>query len=255
MSDLKNDNDVIGIYLAGSLAKGDYDDFSDIDLHTIVNKEKLPEYINQKYLRPHNWGNILFFENLNKQAPVTPVHYDCFVKIDCWYHCIEELSPSIWLKHCKVLYDKTGCISEIIKASKDIAYNITANEIEQWRVKYLAYTHESYRNAKRGECYAALDMLNMARWCIAYGWYAEIGIHIDAHWGAWSKLEGIRSVLNKNQKTMLDNWFCGRDTTQILLTIPKLTTEFFRLNDKLSEITGIDNKNEMCKKALEFLTV
>ncbi|MCL2517463.1 MAG: nucleotidyltransferase domain-containing protein [Oscillospiraceae bacterium] len=252
VNDLKNDVDVLGIYLAGSLASGDFDDYSDIDLHTIVNRENLSKFIEQKYSRAQNWGNVLFFENLNMNVPYAVVHYDNFVKIDSWYHCIEDLSPSIWLKNCKILYDKTERLSEVINISNTIEYKITAQEVEYWRVKYLAYAHEAYRNAKRNEFYAALEMLNMARWLIAYGWYAERGIHINAGWGMWSKLEGERSLLTQNQKEMLADWFCGRDTNQIIFTISKLTPEFLRLNTRLSEIVGINNQSEMCKTALRM---
>ena len=154
------------------------------------------------------------------------------------------------MKNCKILYDKTERLSEIINKSNAIEHKITAQEVEQWRVKYLAYVHEAFRNAKRNEFYAALENLNMARWLIAYGWYAENGIHINAGWGMWSKLEGKRSQLTQNQKEMLADWFCGRDSNQIISTISKLAPEFLRLNEILSEIVGINNQKEMCKKAL-----
>lgn len=40
LKDLKGDPRVMAIYLAGSLARGDFDHYSDIDLHMIVTAER-----------------------------------------------------------------------------------------------------------------------------------------------------------------------------------------------------------------------
>ena len=254
VEDLSNDAAVLGIYLAGSLAKGDFDAYSDVDLHALVSRENLPEFIKEKYARPKNWGNVLYYESpRNRSAPNIVAHYDCFVKVDYWCECLDDVKPSIWMKHCKVLHDKTGRLAEVINASKAVEYSATADDVLHWREKYLAYVHEAYRNAKRGEYYAALEMIDTARWCIAYGWYAEKGIHINAPWGYSSKIEGERSQLDDSQKAMLADWFCDRDAAKILSTIAEMSPEFFRLNRKLSETIGVDDEADMCRKALELI--
>ncbi|WP_241993864.1 nucleotidyltransferase domain-containing protein [Mesobacillus foraminis] len=45
LQDLTADPDVLAIYLAGSLARGNADVYSDIDLHTVVNPEKIEGFI------------------------------------------------------------------------------------------------------------------------------------------------------------------------------------------------------------------
>jgi predicted nucleotidyltransferase len=51
LDDLTNDSDVLAIYLAGSLGKGNFDNYSDIDLHIIVIPEKKPDFIQSKRIR------------------------------------------------------------------------------------------------------------------------------------------------------------------------------------------------------------
>lgn len=52
LDDLTGDPDVLAIYLAGSLAKGNFDTYSDIDLHTIVAPSARDTFIQQKRTRP-----------------------------------------------------------------------------------------------------------------------------------------------------------------------------------------------------------
>lgn len=124
LEDLTADPYVLAIYLGGSLAKKNFDNYSDIDLHTIVKPEKRTEFIENKLTRAEGWGNALFHEGATSDGPVVVTHYDCFVKIDSWYHAPEEIVPSIWLKGLKVLYDPKNIITEVIKESTSFTYKL-----------------------------------------------------------------------------------------------------------------------------------
>lgn len=134
VKDLKNNANVLGIYLAGSLAKGNFDIYSDIDLHVIVNPESKQDFINHKCTFPQNWGEVLFFESSSPSSPVVVSHFKCFVKVDSWYHTPNELSPSIWLKNIQALYDPNGIIKQVIQEFKSISYAATKAEVEFWRI-------------------------------------------------------------------------------------------------------------------------
>ncbi|MDM5454203.1 nucleotidyltransferase domain-containing protein [Peribacillus simplex] len=60
LKDLSADPDVLAIYLAGSLAKGNYDHYSDIDLHTIVISERKADFLKGKREIANNWGMFHF---------------------------------------------------------------------------------------------------------------------------------------------------------------------------------------------------
>lgn len=169
LKDLTADPNVLAIYLGGSLAKKNFDNYSDIDLHTIVRLEKRREFIGNKRKRAEEWGNVLFHEDAYPNGPVVVTHYDCFIKIDSWYHTPEEIVPSIWLKGLKVLYDPTNIITNIIKESSNCTYKVLTDEVENWKGKILAFTHETYRAVMRKEMYHAEFNLDRIRWLIVSG--------------------------------------------------------------------------------------
>lgn len=116
LKDLSADPDVLAIYLAGSLAKGNYDHYSDIDLHTIVISERKADFLKGKRDRANNWGNVSFHEDYNPSSPYVVTHYDTFVKVDSWYHSPEESAKQV--------------------------YKPSPDEVEHWRGKLLAFVHE-----------------------------------------------------------------------------------------------------------------
>ncbi|RLQ89820.1 nucleotidyltransferase domain-containing protein [Planomicrobium sp. Y74] len=251
-NDLEQDPDVLAIYLAGSLAKGNADSYSDIDLHTLVKPEKLEGFIADKFGRAGKWGNVLFYEGI-AVSPVIVSHFDCFVKVDSWYHTANEITPSIWMKDMKILYDPQGILEPVRKLSEEAVYKITPAEVEFWRTKVLAFIHETYRAGMRGEPYYALANLDSVRWLMAYGWYMEMNRHLDSPYQVWSKIEGSRSRLSEDQLQRLASWEAGRNPGSILTALEGISAEFTRLNKTLSERAGIDDNYEMVSRALRLV--
>ncbi len=252
LKDLTSDSNVIAIYQAGSLARGNFDNYSDIDLHTIVTPEKKADYIKNKHNRARNWGEVLFYEDFNLFSPVVVAHYDTFIKVDSWYHTPEEVVPSIWLKGYKVLYDPNNIISKVIKESSYEVYKTSSDEVVFWRGKLLAFIHETYRAVMREEIYYAISNLDRVRWLVVSGWYMEMEQHLDSPYGVWSKIEGKRSKLNHWQLCLLKNWDCGRNTNQIMKTLVDMVPEILRLNKYLSKQVNIEENEEHIKKIIEL---
>lgn len=250
LMDLTSDSNVLAIYQAGSLARGNFDHYSDIDLHIIVAPVQKANFIKNKRNRAAKWGNVLFYEDFNPSSPVVVTHYDSFVKLDSWYHSPEEVVPSIWLKGYKVLYDPNNIITEVIQESSTFVYIPTADEVEFWRGKLLALIHETYRAVMREEFYYALSNLDRVRWLIASGWYMEMEEHLDSPYGVWSKIEGKRSKLDQGQLSLLKSWECGRNSDQIMKTIASIVPEIFRLNKLLSMQVDIAEAEEHIRKVI-----
>lgn len=251
IKDLTTDSDVLAIYLGGSLAKMNFDNYSDIDLHTIVKSGKRAEFIEKKRDRAEKWGIVLFHEDANPNGPVVVTHYDCFVKVDSWYHALEEITPSIWLKGLKVIYDPNNLISAIINESSSFNCKLRANEVEFWKEKILAFTHETYRAVMRKELHYAQSNLDRIRWLIVSGWYMTMNEHFDASYGSWSKVEGERSILNESQLSLLEKWKCGREGEEIMATVVCMIPEILSLNNSLSEKVGLETKEAHFKNILE----
>lgn len=253
LNDLTSDSNVLAIFQAGSLARGTFDNYSDIDLHIIVTTEKKAEFIKGKRNRAAKWGSVLFYEDFNPSSPVVVTHYDSFVKIDSWYHSPEEVVPSIWLKGYKVLYDPNNIISNVLNESSNIVYKPTADEVEFWRGKLMAFIHETYRAVMRGEIYYSLANLDRVRWLVVYGWYMEMEQHLDSPYGVWSKIEGERSKLDQVQLSLLKSWECGRNTEQIMRTINGVIPEIFRLNKQLSNQVNIEENEDDIKRIINMV--
>ncbi|MFJ7826132.1 aminoglycoside 6-adenylyltransferase [Psychrobacillus sp. NPDC096623] len=252
LKDLTSDSNVLAIYLAGSLARGNFDNYSDIDLHIIVTPKKKADYIKNKRNRAKRWGEVLFYEDFNPSSPVVVTHYDSFIKVDSWYHSPEEVVPSIWIKGYKVLYDPNNIISNVINDSAYEVYKPSSEEVIFWRGKLFAFIHETYRAVMREEIYYALSNIDRVRWLVVSGWYMEMEQHLDSPYGVWSKIEGKRSKLNHSQLSLLENWDCGRNTNQIMKALVGMVPEIIRLNKYLSKQVNIEENEDHIKKIIEL---
>ena len=250
LEDLRQDAEVSGVYLAGSLAKGNHDLYSDIDLHIVVAPGLLGRFVECKRERAARWGPVLFYEDDNPELPVTVVTYETFVKVDAWYHQPDDIQTSLWLCGCRTLYDPTGIIQPIIDDSEKLVYQVTQDEVELWRGKVFAYMHETYRSVMRGELFAASSMLDSLRWQMARGWHMELGKRMDCGKGVRSKVEGSRSPLSQSQGALLRSWYCHLDKDGITRVLRDLAPEFLKLNRSLCSITGTDEKREWCQRII-----
>lgn len=252
LADLTADINVLAIYLAGSLGRGDFDLYSDIDLHIVVMEGTKKDFILDKKNRAAKWGNVLFYEGISA-SPVIVTHYDNFIKVDSWYHTLEEIEPSIWLKGIKPLYDPSGILNPIIEEVSNKQLGLEEADIIYWKTKVLAFMHETYRSTMRNEIYYALSNLDRVRWLIADGWYMEMEKHLDSSYGVWSKIEGSRSQLTEEQLEMLASWDCNRDATKIFETMNNMYSELLRLNNSLCQKVNIDAENEKFKTILKMV--
>ncbi|MFD9625813.1 nucleotidyltransferase domain-containing protein [Peribacillus muralis] len=252
--DLSDDGDVLAIYLAGSLAKGNFDEYSDIDLHTVVTKEQKAKYIIGKMERANGWGNAAFHEDHHSSSPYIVTHYDTFVKVDSWYHSPEDVVPSIWMKEIEILYDPFTIMKQIVKASADYVYQPSVEEVELWRGKLLAFIHETYRAVMREERLYARANFDKIRWLIVLGWYMEMGEHIDGPYGAWTKIEGKRSKLDGEKLNLLKEWGSDRNGHEIMKTMRDMIPEFLRINECLSIRLDIEGNEVQINRVIKMAT-
>lgn len=253
LADLSKDQSVLAIYLGGSLGRGDFDNYSDIDLHVIVTSESKNDFIKNKRSRSSKWGTVLFHEQASPTTPVVVTHYDCFIKVDSWYKTIDEVIPSIWLKGLKPLYDPSNLLKQLIVEISNQHFTVEKDDISFWKNKILAFLHETYRAFMRDEMYYALSNLDRVRWLIADGWYMEMDKHLDSSYGVWSKVEGNRSQLNDWQQSLLTSWSCGREPSGIARTMESMYPEILRLNKSLCQKIGIDDEEETFKRIINMV--
>lgn len=228
-----------GVFLGGSMAEGNEDFYSDIDLRVVVAADRFSEYVRQKRRLAEEFGDVLFFEDMNQSAPYTVAHYHNFIKVDLFVYTWAQIRPSLWLRGVKALYDPSGKLEGILRCSDELTYYVIRDEFEKWRGKVFAYIHEVYRRAMREEYYYALTMIDHLRLFIVAGWNMEAGRRGNDFLD-WARVEGKRSQLAPWQQKMLSGWTCHRDQREIMNTLEGMIPENRRLYAVLSAKIGID---------------
>lgn len=250
ITSLKENPDVVGIFLGGSLAKENEDFYSDIDLRIVVEEDKLAYYIENKQKLPKEWGNVLFYEELYPRAPYTIAHFNNFIKVDVFFYDSSMLQPSTWLKGIRIVLDHKGIISEVLLKSEALEYAVTQKDVISWRGKVFAYIHEIYRRTMREEYYYALTNLSSLRHYIVQGWDMEINRQPNDGWD-WSKIEGERTHLALWQLSLLASWNCDRDQQEIMNILECMVPELTRLHVELSKATGLVVEEQLMKQVFD----
>lgn len=253
LSDLTEDPNVQAFFYGGSIAKGNADLYSDLDLRIVVEDEHFEEYRRNKKERARRWGDVLFYEDF-PWAAHSVAHYTDFVKVDSFYYKKDDLKPSLYVKEeTKIIYDPHKIVERVVHESQTLSYQLTEENFEIWRGKFFAHMHEVYRRVKREEFYYALSSLDMMRWSIAAGWDMEADRNPN-QMGVWSKYEGKRSGFDHAQLSLLESWHSDRNPARILTVMISIIPEFKRLHSSLCKKLSIEENaawvDEIIKKVI-----
>lgn len=130
-NDLSNDKEVLAIFYGGSIARGNNDLYSDLDLRVVVTEEAYSKYIANKKERARNWGEVLYFEDRGSYVPYSIAHFKNFVKVDTFYYKPQDLQPSVYLKEeVEIEYDPYELAKDAKEKSQDKNYELTLDEFE-----------------------------------------------------------------------------------------------------------------------------
>ncbi len=251
-ADLLGDDHVIGVFYGGSIGAENTDPYSDIDLRIVVSESAFAQFIEHKMERAKVWGDVLFYEQANPKLSYTVVHYRSFVKVDCFYYRLEDLKPSVWLQNIRIVKDATGTLEKIQLLSQELSYQPTIQEFEAWKGKLFAYFHEAYRRINRVEWSYAQTMILGLKWLIAAGWYMEKCIQPNA-FGDWSKMEGSRSPLKREQKELLQSWSLPQEQQQLLHLLREMIPEANETFDQLCEKLNIEEKKHQFVEVMTLI--
>ncbi|WP_226680949.1 hypothetical protein [Sutcliffiella horikoshii] len=236
--DLVQDPNILAFFYGGSLAKGNEDLYSDLDLRIVVKDEAFETYRSKKKERATNWGDVLYYEDF-PSATYSIAHYRSFIKVDTFYYRQSDLHPSVYLKHLLIEHDPHGILHQLRDKSQSLTYLFSEQEFEVWRGKFFAYLHEVYRRVQRGEYNYAFQMVDSLSYSIVIGWYVEMG-EVPNSFGDWSKVEGPRSPLSEEQQRLLEQWDTkNRDAKELFTISRSQKAEFIRIHSTLAERIGI----------------
>jgi hypothetical protein len=154
---------IIGIFLAGSLAAGTADAYSDIDLRVVVAPDRHRWFVEHRRKIPNTWPGFLFNEWLPR-AQHCVSHFRPFNKIDIFYYAADTLKPSPWYTlPIKILHDPEGFVAQLIAKSADLKFEVIEEEVDYSISKGLSAAHEAVRRARRGEVLYAQTLLDEFR--------------------------------------------------------------------------------------------
>jgi predicted nucleotidyltransferase len=148
---------VVGIFVAGSLAAGTADAWSDIDLRVVVAPDAFARVIAARLDAPRAWGDWLF--NV-WDASYCVSHFRPLTKVDVFYYRADELAPSVWLAlPVRILHDPDGLLAGVVTGSRELRPQHGTDDVRILLGKAIAHAHEVIRRAHRGELLYAQGLL------------------------------------------------------------------------------------------------
>ena len=110
--------DTMALFVRGSIAEGTADPWSDIDFAVVVKDASFERFCTERHSAPQQWGDLLF--NSGAMGPNMCVsHFAPFIKVDVFYYCAADLSPSPWhARGLRILHDPHGVVRELCERSR-----------------------------------------------------------------------------------------------------------------------------------------
>jgi predicted nucleotidyltransferase len=154
---------VEALFVQGSVASRNTDEFSDIDFRVVLQAELHEQFLLERFSAPKYWGEWIYNE-WTAIRWVCVSHFYPFNKIDVLYYKLEDIQPSPWfLQPVLILFDPKKLIHQVIKASEGLEFTLFIDEVNRLISKGLAHAEEVYRRAMRGELFYAQSLLDNFR--------------------------------------------------------------------------------------------
>lgn len=155
--------DTMALFVRGSIAEGTADPWSDIDFAVVVRDASFERFCTERHSAPQQWGDLLF--NSGAMGPNMCVsHFAPFIKVDVFYYCAADLSPSPWhARGLRILHDPHGVVRELCERSRRMSFRAEPETVNRNINQALASAHEVLRRVERGELAYAQSILDSLR--------------------------------------------------------------------------------------------
>ncbi|MFL0249629.1 nucleotidyltransferase domain-containing protein [Clostridium neuense] len=124
-SEVMKDKLVKAVFLKGSIARGECDEYSDVDFYCMVDKERREEFLSKRILYLKSYKPLIYYSEENFVAPQIVavfedgLHFDLYTVTKESLHCTDEV---------KVLYDP----AELLKNYKNEKFLLNNEEIAKY---------------------------------------------------------------------------------------------------------------------------
>lgn len=160
------DDRVAGVMLYGSLAIGQGDEFSDIDLNILAVPKHRTELLTQAPETMRTFGDTLFVFRADHLSPTQVVaHYANHVKLDLDFVLSEELGFYAERRRHRVFKDSTGELAKVIERSAALSdhYEVTSDQLIELSQRFWPWCYYAAAKATRGELWEARAGLEFIR--------------------------------------------------------------------------------------------
>ncbi|SHF72918.1 nucleotidyltransferase domain-containing protein [Ornithinibacillus halophilus] len=106
---LMKDKLVKAIFLKGSMGRGEYDEYSDVDLYCLVNEEDEEKFLTQRLMHLESYRKILFYEDFFIIAPQIIAVFDNLLHVDLFTVTEKSFKEKDFFQ---VLYDPEGKLTK-----------------------------------------------------------------------------------------------------------------------------------------------
>lgn len=188
---------VQAVFVKGSIARGEEDEFSDIDLYCLVKEEDKGDFLNKRIGHLEKYRKVLFYEDFFIIAPQIIAVYDNLLHVDLY-----TVTEDTFLEkdYFKVLYDPRGVMDQYRRTQN---LRLTEEEFAD-HVYDVAWYSFQYRKAlKRGNDIWASEMLHFvlvnSAYVLLHRYYperAQLGMKALGSLLPRNKLKEVQHILN-----------------------------------------------------------
>lgn len=144
---------VKAIFLKGSMGRGEYDEFSDVDLYCLVDEEDEKEFLQHRIRHLESYRRILFYEDFFIIAPQIIAVFDNLLHVDLY--TVTEKS-FVEKDFFKVLYDPEGRLK---KFQPTQSLSLTIGEFSDYAYDVAWFLFQYRKAEQRGNDLWAVEML------------------------------------------------------------------------------------------------
>lgn len=167
VNQFEDDDKAVGMILGGSLAHGNADFYSDVDLYVVTRDETLETLFEERNAAARTIGSPWFgfdVEPVPGGSRDYIVTYPGPVKLDLMYYSESEMLPAPKWAGCVVLKDESGLITDVLARSSDLAPSLPPPEaLLELDQKFWTWCWYVFGKIMRGELWEALDGVHSIR--------------------------------------------------------------------------------------------
>lgn len=168
---LQGDTAVRSIFLKGSLARGDGDEYSDVDVYCLVHDHELESFLDRRLDHLRHYRDLLFWSEPNFVGPQIVAVYSNGLHLDLYTVTASTLHTT---DAVKILYDPEGLLAGYKGSSFTLSKENILKAFDSLSFSLLEF-ESSFR---RG---------NLV-------WASRLASHISGNWFFWCGMSMIRAM-------------------------------------------------------------